>query len=258
MQSMRRKAFTLIELLVVIAIIAVLIALLLPAVQQAREAARRSQCKNNLKQVGLGYHNYHDQNMYFPSASSLVTNGWSHSQWIPALPFMDAAPAFKKWVFAGNDQGWMCNGTPFNANAVGSLGLPWIKCPSSPLDQIVNPCRAVPTPSYVGIAGAMPTATNGLSEPRGWAGGTPNHYTSFQGMQPAHNWNGNRDFINIKHCTDGTSSTMLVGEFSNFVFDAAGNKFDMRVDGPWTTWGFAMGNHSGWPVALRFCGSLPD
>ena len=74
----RRRAFTLIELLVVIAIIAVLIALLLPAVQQAREAARRTQCRNNLKQMGLALHNYHDVHNGFPPGivSRLANAAW--------------------------------------------------------------------------------------------------------------------------------------------------------------------------------------
>ena len=91
----RRRGFTLIELLVVIAIIAVLIALLLPAVQQAREAARRSQCKNNLKQLGLAMHNYHDTYKVFPSASG--GNGFSPHARI--LPYMDQAPLYNTLNF---------------------------------------------------------------------------------------------------------------------------------------------------------------
>jgi len=105
-----RRGFTLIELLVVIAIIAVLIALLLPAVQQAREAARRSQCKNNLKQLGLALHNYHDNAKLFPKACYAVVDNISpNSPTSPTtsyhwegrsaqtllLPYMDQGPLYK-------------------------------------------------------------------------------------------------------------------------------------------------------------------
>ncbi len=102
-----RRGFTLIELLVVIAIIAILIALLLPAVQQAREAARRTQCKNNLKQIGLGYHNYHDVNLMFPQSSLAIINfdgagigvhesiGWGYS----ILPYIEQGNIYNAMSF---------------------------------------------------------------------------------------------------------------------------------------------------------------
>ena len=103
-RARRRSAFTLIELLVVIAIIAILIALLLPAVQQAREAARRTQCKNNMKQLGLALHNYHDVYGQFPNAfydplnaSGALQNNTAAWSWgTMLLPYMDQAPAFNK------------------------------------------------------------------------------------------------------------------------------------------------------------------
>lgn len=120
-KSLSRLGFTLIELLVVIAIIAVLIALLLPAVQQAREAARRSQCRNNLKQIGLASHNYHDSNRCFPFGQLDSAMGFSAMSQM--LPYMDQAPLYMQINF----------NLPYNnaANDVPRLThIPMLRCPS--------------------------------------------------------------------------------------------------------------------------------
>ena len=93
MKRMTRRGFTLIELLVVIAIIAILVALLLPAVQQARSAARRSQCKNNLKQIGVAMHNYHETLNVLPMGSHVRGPAWGSLVYL--LPYMEQAQAYE-------------------------------------------------------------------------------------------------------------------------------------------------------------------
>ncbi len=134
-----RSGFTLIELLVVIAIIAILIALLLPAVQQAREAARRTQCKNNLKQIGLALHNYHDVYQALPSGSIVLLNaagtaynghGWTwHAS---LLPFIDQAPMYNE-VQGLNGMGTEGGGVgDAKQDLVGKAPLTVFWCPSQP------------------------------------------------------------------------------------------------------------------------------
>ena len=145
-RTRRTRAFTLIELLVVIAIIAVLIALPLPAVQQAREAARRTQCKNNLKQLGLALHGYHDTNLRFPAAmywsnfpgGGLVnpTNSGGINQmgpsWMVAiLPQIEQGPLFQTTNFSAA----ISDNT--NANIV-KQQIPGYLCPSDPYANAGN------------------------------------------------------------------------------------------------------------------------
>jgi prepilin-type N-terminal cleavage/methylation domain-containing protein len=150
--SRKRKAgFTLIELLVVIAIIAVLIALLLPAVQQAREAARRSTCKNNLKQLGIACHNYHETHNQFPNnycgtlwSFNKVTGGQFHpdvgsiSMYSSMLPFIDQSPLFDQLQTLGAfNTPWSqwANGLGYGNPQVQQLALtviPVLQCPSNP------------------------------------------------------------------------------------------------------------------------------
>ena len=143
-----RTGFTLIELLVVIAIIAILIALLLPAVQQAREAARRSQCRNNLKQIGLAIHNYEGSTRCFPCTTGFV-RGWGLLPMM--LPYMDQTPLYKRINFS------------VSVNCVPNLPilqarLPAFYCPSDPTPtQVVG--RGLPAGCTVAQGGAMSQAT---------------------------------------------------------------------------------------------------
>jgi prepilin-type N-terminal cleavage/methylation domain-containing protein len=144
--SYRRRGFTLIELLVVIAIIAILIALLLPAVQQAREAARRTQCRNNLHQIGLALHNYHDVYDRFvygkggtaSNDPTVDTARWTgnynrRSGMVSLLPYLDQQPVFAK-IEAGDAMAAPGGAAPWNNNYLGwrhgQLGA--LRCPSSP------------------------------------------------------------------------------------------------------------------------------
>ncbi|WP_437184960.1 DUF1559 domain-containing protein [Planctomicrobium sp. SH668] len=222
-----RKGFTLIELLVVIAIIAVLIALLLPAVQQAREAARRSQCNNNMKQLGLALHNYHDVYGTFPPGCR--GPGWGMSFWVSLLPYLEQANLYNQLSMDGAP-GFPAAG--FNYLLLENLVPPTGVCPSSPMDRTIdvwvpsaNVVKRYFCSSYVGISGAAvgPAGMDTQSEI-----GQHGIVSSGGILIP----NGR---VTMASITDGTSNTALVGEQSDFG-RADGNQVELR----------SGQNHSSW------------
>lgn len=223
---MRRRAFTLIELLVVIAIIAILIALLLPAVQQAREAARRTQCKNNLKQIGLALHNYHDVYGTLPIGGvGTSVGGWGLSWWVRILPYVEQGAAFSKLNFNGTHPGWASGSAGAEGNANGVImqqaRITAFNCPSSPMEASRNAgSQVITNPSYYGISGT--TDGNGFTNPAGYqktccdcCGGQQSTglISSVGALVPVR-------AIGFKDMTDGTSNLMCVGEASHYILSA--------------------------------------
>jgi len=228
----RRSAFTLVELLVVIAIIGILIALLLPAVQAAREAARRAQCSNNLKQIGLGLHNYHDSYKTFPPGSYNLREAWpsSGSNWrVLIFPFIEQKPLFDSLQFSSDPAihfmaGGAAGGNALNGNdALKNLVLDGYRCPSAVIEEIggMNNTLAM-NANYVGNQGAA----------RPVPGPDPNRGTYDCG----HGWSCNNGVLVPNECfkfkdiTDGTSNTMMVGEQSSLIL---GKDISSNYYGAW-------------------------
>lgn len=205
----RRRGFTLIELLVVIAIIAILIALLLPAVQQAREAARRTQCRNNLKQIGIALHNYHDVNSTLPPGWIGVDSGQPDVEgdnafaWaMMILPAMDQGPLFQKF----NTHVGVLD--PTNAPLL-ETSLPAFRCPSDAYEDswemndeaTGNPLVQLASANYVG----------------NWGSGTVLEIDDCEGLASGQRCFDTGPFshnsrIRFRDFKDGLSNTYVTGE----------------------------------------------
>jgi len=236
---MRRRAFTLIELLVVIAIIAILIALLLPAVQQAREAARRTQCKNNLKQIGLALHNYHDTYNTMPIGGvGSAWGGWGMSWWMRILPNLEQSTVYSQINFSGVHPGWTCCGDAVgdaNGAIMRQATVSTAICPSSPMPAKRDTGGGPTTiTQYHGISGATDgngfvNASNGLANCCACCGGEQATGKIAGTGAPVVGRS-----IGLKDISDGTSNQMVVGEASNFIWSApqaAGGSKTVAVNG---------------------------
>jgi len=265
-----RSGFTLIELLVVIAIIAVLIALLLPAVQSAREAARRAQCTNNLKQLGLAVHNYHSTYNCLPAedmwmGASMGSGagggswGWNASWPVCLLPNIEQAPLYNAY-----NQGWTPD-FPQNSTVAYNV-LATLLCPSDSQKQ--RPNNPWAPMNYHGNQG-------GPGIIRQWSGTFETPFTCSTSNQiPINGWpvgtcwwgaDSNLAYFGIEGVTDGTSNTALFSEKllgaaaadPNPTAGSSKGRRGIFVDPPGLNPGYALGDPNLALQNVRACQSVP-
>ncbi len=247
----RRRAFTLIELLVVIAIIAILIALLLPAVQQAREAARRTQCKNNLHQLGLALHNYHDVFGRFPlNGNDWVAIPGTHtdrgSHLIRLLPYLDQAPLYNGINLSTNG---VVPTQLVGGKQVAGTQIPGLLCPSDDRQSTqptgvqwwyTNYAMSVGPTRLLSAAGCnlstiVGVGPSGDADGENWFG---DGYSNHAGGGDANGISGiiGREIhfsTTIAMITDGTSNTIAMGELRSWCADHMVNASWAHSNGPW-------------------------
>jgi prepilin-type N-terminal cleavage/methylation domain-containing protein len=250
MRRLDTQGFTLVELLVVIAIIATLMGLLLPAVQGVREAARRTQCSNNARQLGLACQTYASTHSSLPPGGETAPRGGYGVSWIAwILPQLEQGAIYDKLDLIGErstqgSSGWVGR-NEHNGEVLSGVRIPLLYCPSSDLPELVSPSKGdhlLSGSMFTGIAGANDdTAKPKIADDKapGYVA-TSGAFRAYVDLTPSGNTCAKLGAVPLADFRDGTSNTLLIGECSDWLVDpATGEKTDLRSD---CNHGFLMGN----------------